>query len=244
MDMDLQLGKIKQLREDKGWTQSQLAEFCGVNLRTIQRAEKTHTCSLETLNALISVFEVEREEIRASSEEATSASTPDKTVAFATETIGKEVNASLLMRLLHNLRENIFYVAANLWLLFLLVCHIGIYLQVNLFANEENKMVNFAGISIAAETIKDSATGTVSLPIFFYISFFATAILLIGCVKRQWFLALLAMICLPMQWLMLQAQSGGITPVTIFTSFVIGYVFLMNYQKVAASASTTKTDQD
>ncbi len=49
---------IKQLRDRRGWTQEQLAECCGLNVRTIQRVESGNKASLETLQSLASVFEV------------------------------------------------------------------------------------------------------------------------------------------------------------------------------------------
>lgn len=48
---------IRQRRLDKGWSQSQLAEFCGLSLRTVQRIEKGQKPTLESLQALASVFE-------------------------------------------------------------------------------------------------------------------------------------------------------------------------------------------
>lgn len=48
---------IRQRRLDKGWSQSQLAEFCGLSLRTVQRIEKGQKPTMESLKALASVFE-------------------------------------------------------------------------------------------------------------------------------------------------------------------------------------------
>jgi len=48
---------ILQRRLDKGWSQSQLAEFCGLSLRTIQLIEKGGKPTTESLKALTSVFE-------------------------------------------------------------------------------------------------------------------------------------------------------------------------------------------
>ncbi|RZQ55945.1 hypothetical protein CWI82_01120 [Pseudidiomarina tainanensis] len=56
--MNINSDKVKQLRENKGWSQEQLSELCAVNLRTIQRLEKRGSASPETLKALASVFEV------------------------------------------------------------------------------------------------------------------------------------------------------------------------------------------
>jgi transcriptional regulator with XRE-family HTH domain len=51
---------IKQLRQERGWTQQHLADACSVNLRTIQRVEKQGQAANETVLALCAVFEVER----------------------------------------------------------------------------------------------------------------------------------------------------------------------------------------
>ena len=55
--------KIKLMRLEQGWTQDQMAELCGVSTRTIQRIEKTGVASLETTNALASVFKTERTQL-------------------------------------------------------------------------------------------------------------------------------------------------------------------------------------
>ena len=50
---------VKKLRNRKNWSQEQLATFCGVSLRTIQRVEAGNQASLDTLKSLASVFEVD-----------------------------------------------------------------------------------------------------------------------------------------------------------------------------------------
>ena len=50
---------IKKLRKKNNWSQEQLASFCGVSLRTIQRVEAGNKASLDTIKSLASVFEVE-----------------------------------------------------------------------------------------------------------------------------------------------------------------------------------------
>ncbi len=50
---------VKKLREQKNWSQDQLATMCGLSIRTIQRVESGQSASLETLKSLASVFEVE-----------------------------------------------------------------------------------------------------------------------------------------------------------------------------------------
>ncbi|HMN46479.1 MAG TPA: helix-turn-helix transcriptional regulator [Povalibacter sp.] len=50
---------VRKLRLKRGWTQEQLAELCGLSVRSIQRIERGETCSLETKHSLASVFGVE-----------------------------------------------------------------------------------------------------------------------------------------------------------------------------------------
>lgn len=62
MEMNIRKDVLKARRERNNWTQQHLAEMCGVSLRTIQRIEKTGIASNETVAALSSVFEIDREE--------------------------------------------------------------------------------------------------------------------------------------------------------------------------------------
>lgn len=50
---------VRKLRLEKGWSQEQLAEICNLSVRTIQRVERGQKPSLETLNALAAVFEID-----------------------------------------------------------------------------------------------------------------------------------------------------------------------------------------
>jgi DNA-binding XRE family transcriptional regulator len=49
---------VKLMREERGWSQEQLAAICGISERTVQRVEKDGKCSLESKMALSSAFEV------------------------------------------------------------------------------------------------------------------------------------------------------------------------------------------
>ena len=49
---------VKQFRLEKGWSQEQLAQISGLNIRTIQRIESGGKAGLETLKALAAVFDV------------------------------------------------------------------------------------------------------------------------------------------------------------------------------------------
>ena len=61
--MLLNKGLIKELRINQGWTQAQLAEFCSVSIRTIQRVEKDGIASLETSMSIASVLNKRMQEL-------------------------------------------------------------------------------------------------------------------------------------------------------------------------------------
>ena len=50
---------IRKFRLQRGWSQEQLATFSGLSIRTIQRIERGQKASLESLNALAAVFEID-----------------------------------------------------------------------------------------------------------------------------------------------------------------------------------------
>jgi transcriptional regulator with XRE-family HTH domain len=54
---------VKSLRLEKHWSQEQLAQLSGLNVRTIQRLEKGESVGIETLKSLAAVFEVSTEEL-------------------------------------------------------------------------------------------------------------------------------------------------------------------------------------
>jgi transcriptional regulator with XRE-family HTH domain len=54
---------VKEKRLEKGGSQAQLAEFCALSLRTIQRIEKVKEPTMGSLEALASVFETTTAEI-------------------------------------------------------------------------------------------------------------------------------------------------------------------------------------
>ncbi|WP_018624474.1 helix-turn-helix domain-containing protein [Kangiella aquimarina] len=55
---------IKKLRENKQWSQEQLATLSGLSIRTIQRIESGNRASLESLKALAAVFETDIETLQ------------------------------------------------------------------------------------------------------------------------------------------------------------------------------------
>ncbi len=50
---------VRKLRLNKGWSQEQLANLCNLSIRTIQRIERGHKPSLESLTSLAAVFEID-----------------------------------------------------------------------------------------------------------------------------------------------------------------------------------------
>lgn len=54
---------VKKAREERAWTQSQLATIADVNLRTIQRLEKDGAASFETLRGVAQAFEIDVKEL-------------------------------------------------------------------------------------------------------------------------------------------------------------------------------------
>lgn len=49
---------VRKLRLQRGWSQEQLAQLSGLNIRTIQRIERGQSAGLESLKSLAAVFEV------------------------------------------------------------------------------------------------------------------------------------------------------------------------------------------
>lgn len=50
---------VRKLRLQRGWSQDQLSQFTGLNVRTIQRIEKGHKAGLESLKSLAAVFDIQ-----------------------------------------------------------------------------------------------------------------------------------------------------------------------------------------
>lgn len=56
---------VKSLRLKKHWSQEQLAQLSGLNVRTIQRVEKGDNVGMESLKSLAAVFEISPDELLA-----------------------------------------------------------------------------------------------------------------------------------------------------------------------------------
>jgi len=69
--MQINAELVKALRHEKQWTQEQLADACGLNLRTIQRLEKSGKASFESISALSAVLEIDSRKIAVSDQQVT-----------------------------------------------------------------------------------------------------------------------------------------------------------------------------
>ncbi len=63
MEMKVKSGLIRKIRSEKLWSQEQLADACGLSLRTIQRLESSGNASAETVRALAAVLEMQPDEL-------------------------------------------------------------------------------------------------------------------------------------------------------------------------------------
>ena len=55
---------VRKLRLQRGWSQEQLAELSGLNVRTIQRIERGQSAGLESMKSLAAVFETDISELQ------------------------------------------------------------------------------------------------------------------------------------------------------------------------------------
>lgn len=62
--MEINAQKVKQLRQERSWTQQHLAQASGISLRTVQRIERYGTTSNETFMSLCAVLEVKADILR------------------------------------------------------------------------------------------------------------------------------------------------------------------------------------
>ncbi|PAJ71727.1 XRE family transcriptional regulator [Pseudoalteromonas sp. NBT06-2] len=55
---------VRKLRLQRAWSQDQLAQLSGLNIRTIQRIERGQNAGLESLKSLAAVFEIQLTELQ------------------------------------------------------------------------------------------------------------------------------------------------------------------------------------
>jgi len=61
--MEIDTAKLLRLRQERAWSQSQLASIAGISTKTVRRAERGAASSLETARALASAFKLDVSEI-------------------------------------------------------------------------------------------------------------------------------------------------------------------------------------
>jgi DNA-binding XRE family transcriptional regulator len=69
-DMDIKLNTqlLKKLRDDRAWSQEQLATVSGLSLRTVQRIEADGNASLESRKAIASALDIDAAQLVESSQ--------------------------------------------------------------------------------------------------------------------------------------------------------------------------------
>lgn len=91
---------IKVMRQERAWSQAQLADITVLNVRTIQRVEDEGRCSSETLLALAAAFEIDVHELTRLQREGQVPPTPlAKVIARFTSTLNRLANKVLLRSL-------------------------------------------------------------------------------------------------------------------------------------------------
>ncbi|MCW8876837.1 MAG: helix-turn-helix domain-containing protein [Kangiellaceae bacterium] len=211
MYMHLKSDIAKKLRTDRGWSQQQLADICSVNLRTIQRLENTNKCSLETLNALLSAFDVKRSVLESETRPAPKA----------------KIQASWFSTL--NI-EKVSYYISTVAIGFYLLIHLALYAEINSLATSQNFVVRWLGMSIGAQETLASAEGHVVMPTILMMFIFTLSFLFIGMLRKQPWITLACVIVLPVLYVMSNISQATFTPVTMIVAAAIGYVLFYAHQ--------------
>ncbi len=55
--------RVKELRQQKAWSQEQLASIAGISYRTVQRVERDGKASLETQKSIAAAFDIGPEQL-------------------------------------------------------------------------------------------------------------------------------------------------------------------------------------
>ena len=76
---------IQKLRLKRGWSQEQVAELSGLSTRTVQRIERGHAASPESLKALAAVFEIDFAQLNPESTMHTTLNVPGQAEASTEE---------------------------------------------------------------------------------------------------------------------------------------------------------------
>ncbi len=111
--------KLRKLRLERGWSQETLAELSGLSVRTVQRIERGHKASLESLQALAATLDINLAEISMAAElYPTETLTPEEEDAMAYVRDIKGFYQHLAQYLVVNLvlvLLNLWYTPDNFW---------------------------------------------------------------------------------------------------------------------------------
>lgn len=88
--MKLDTVRLRKLREDRGWSQEQLANAAGISVRTVQRAESDGSASRETKVCLAAALGVPHADL-----EAQAAGSVPATVVWSPQAISEHVHKVL-----------------------------------------------------------------------------------------------------------------------------------------------------
>ena len=210
--MKIKSNAVQKYRKSKGWSQQHLADLCSVNLRTIQRVENSHTCSLETLNALLAVFEIERDELVIQETELPKIAVIDFT------------------------NHPFFDWQKNLGIViifgFLVLFSLG-YLAIVQKAQVVNAEIRwFSDFSISFSSAQANQDSYYVIPFKYYLFIISLGLLLFFSCKNSSIAASIAIIWLPVIYLDNAFYHSRLTPVTIFAALIIGYAMWLMRQRI------------
>lgn len=218
MTMKIKPNAVQQYRKSKGWSQQHLADLCSVNLRTIQRVENSHTCSLETLNAMLAVFEIEREELVLQQAQSSQIAASDFT------------NHPFF-----DWRKNLGLVII---LGFLVVFSLG-YLAIVQQAQVDNAEIRwFSDLSVSFSAAQFNQERYYVIPFKHYFIIISLGLLLFFSCKNSTIAATFAVIWLPVIYLDNVFYYNRLTPVTIFAAIIIGYALWLMRQRIKTLATS------
>jgi len=213
MIMKIKKQIVQSLRKEKGWSQQHLADLCGVNLRTIQRVENTNSCSLETHNALLSVFELERDYLENN----------EHIDCLKMETGLANIKLDQI-----NWRK---YVGIS-FLLLNLIFYSALYMVIVQDAADKGMEIRWFESFYLLIGDEVQKSHYMIIPMFYYFNIIVLTLLVYGCVKNSILAAWITVFWLPMMHIDSALVSGSLTPVTIFVALVIGYVMVILLKEI------------
>lgn len=146
--------KVKELRNQKGWSQSDLASLSGLSVKTIQRIEKCRgTPSLDSAKALASVFETDFADFLPAAEMDVE---PTSNIGIAAPTESADARASFLQATTGYWQPAVIaaFMAATIGFL------AQLYENVERLSADVSDLLTMRNIELAAVTSRDLASAT------------------------------------------------------------------------------------